>query len=117
MGSGSKKLGRLRLAMGPRGTIKRFERHSGIETVGGVQGIVRIVLVCRIERVVGAITIRRIDRIPRVIAVSWVEGIAGIVSLRWIQRIIRTVLIDWIEDVVVALVFFIETGFRKSISA
>lgn len=35
-------------------TIQRPERRGGIVAIGGVQGIIRVVLVGEIERIVGA---------------------------------------------------------------
>lgn len=70
-------------------TIQGREGRGGIVAIGGVQGILRIVLVRRIERVVGTEP------------VGWIHRVPGIETVRRV------------EDVVVALVLLVEAGFGE----
>ncbi len=80
--------------------VKRCEGGGGIVAIGGVQGIIRIVLVGRIEWIIGSIAVGRIDGIPGIILVRRIVGIVGRIGLCRVQGVVRDILIRRIEDVV-----------------
>lgn len=88
--------------------VQWFEGGGGIVAIGGVQGIIRIVLVGRIKRIIGRIAISRVDGIPGIELVCRIKRIVGSICLCRIQRVIRRIATGRIEDVVVALVLLIE---------
>jgi hypothetical protein len=94
--------------------VKRCEGGSGVEAIGGVQGIIWIVLVGRIKWIIGSIAVGRIEGIPGIELVCRIVGIVGRIGLCRVQGVVRGVLIGRIEDVVVALILLVEAHLGPS---
>ena len=70
-------------------------------------------MIGRIERVVRVKAVRWIGGIAGIIAVGRVKRIVGCVGLCRVQRVVWRIPIRGIEDVIVALVFLVETRFSE----